>query len=186
VVESQGTRADILRVALELFRTQGYDATSLRQIAERLGITKAALYYHFRAKEQLVIELTRPFLDGFSSIVATARARADEESAVTTEELLGQYLDLIIAEHEVLSLLAGDPGTMKHPDIGQRGTTLVRAFQAELVGSEASDDDHVRAACAVGAINAAAGLPAGAIENARTHVLRAALAVLASGEPGSG
>lgn len=180
MAETQGTRADILRVALELFRAQGYDATSLRQIAERLGITKAALYYHFRAKEQLVVELTRPFLDGFSAIVVTARAR-DDDGAVSAEELLGQYLDLIIAEHEVLSLLAGDPGTMKHPDIGLRGRTLVRAFQAELVGPEASDADHVRAACSVGAVNAAADLPPGSIATARPHVLRAALAVLRSG-----
>src|SRR5216110_1198663 len=48
------TRARIQRVALELFAEQGYDATSLREIAERLGVTKAALYYHFKSKEDIV------------------------------------------------------------------------------------------------------------------------------------
>ena len=42
------TRARIQRVALELFAEQGYDKTSLREIAERLDVTKAALYYHFK------------------------------------------------------------------------------------------------------------------------------------------
>src|ERR1700694_4782548 len=44
---SPSTRQQILDTALTLFTVQGYDATSLRQIADRLGVTKAALYYHF-------------------------------------------------------------------------------------------------------------------------------------------
>jgi AcrR family transcriptional regulator len=51
------TRERILDVALDLFVDQGYDATSLRQIAERLGVTKAALYYHFEAKEDILTAL---------------------------------------------------------------------------------------------------------------------------------
>src|SRR5215475_13717231 len=45
------TRERIQSIALELFAEQGYEKTSLREIAERLGVTKAALYYHFRSKE---------------------------------------------------------------------------------------------------------------------------------------
>src|SRR5262249_12854805 len=41
-----GTRERIQAIALELFAEQGYEKTSLREIAERLGVTKAALYYH--------------------------------------------------------------------------------------------------------------------------------------------
>src|SRR5580700_10584334 len=51
------TRERILEIALELFTTQGYDRTSLRDIAERLGTTKAALYYHFARKEDILVEL---------------------------------------------------------------------------------------------------------------------------------
>ena len=51
------TRQRILDVALDLFIDQGYDGTSLRQIADRLGITKAALYYHFGAKEDILMAL---------------------------------------------------------------------------------------------------------------------------------
>ena len=46
------TRVRIQQVALELFAEQGYERTSLREIAERLGVTKAALYYHFKSKEE--------------------------------------------------------------------------------------------------------------------------------------
>ncbi|MEI5098546.1 TetR/AcrR family transcriptional regulator [Streptomyces sp. PmtG] len=58
------TRQRIQDVALELFAGQGYEKTSLREIAERLEVTKAALYYHFKTKEAILTsifdDLTRP------------------------------------------------------------------------------------------------------------------------------
>jgi AcrR family transcriptional regulator len=60
---AQNTRERILDVARELFTDQGYDVTSLREIADRLGFTKAALYYHFQSKEQILQALLAP-IDG--------------------------------------------------------------------------------------------------------------------------
>ena len=57
---ARDTRAEILAVATELFIEQGYEATSLREIAERLDITKAALYYHFRSKDDILGALIEP------------------------------------------------------------------------------------------------------------------------------
>ncbi|HEY1740323.1 MAG TPA: helix-turn-helix domain-containing protein, partial [Acidimicrobiia bacterium] len=57
---ARDTRGEILAVASELFTDKGYDATSLREIAERLGITKAALYYHFPSKEDILRALLEP------------------------------------------------------------------------------------------------------------------------------
>jgi AcrR family transcriptional regulator len=51
------TRRDVQRVAFELFTTRGYEATSLREIAEELGINKASLYYHFPGKEAILRSL---------------------------------------------------------------------------------------------------------------------------------
>jgi len=56
------TRERILDTALDLFIEQGYDKTSLREIAERVGVTKAALYYHFASKEQIFRTLVEPLL----------------------------------------------------------------------------------------------------------------------------
>ncbi|WP_382306428.1 TetR/AcrR family transcriptional regulator [Herbiconiux sp. UC225_62] len=53
------TRHEIQDAALTLFSAQGYDATSLREIAERVGISKAALYYHFRSKDEIVASVLR-------------------------------------------------------------------------------------------------------------------------------
>ncbi len=64
------TRQRIQDVALELFAEQGYEKTSLREIAERLDVTKAALYYHFKTKEEILVsifdDLTQPILDSVS------------------------------------------------------------------------------------------------------------------------
>jgi AcrR family transcriptional regulator len=54
---SVNTRERILDVALDLFTEQGFDGTSLRQIAEQLGVTKAALYYHFTSKDDILLAL---------------------------------------------------------------------------------------------------------------------------------
>ncbi|HLM18678.1 MAG TPA: helix-turn-helix domain-containing protein [Acidimicrobiia bacterium] len=58
---SGDTRERILSVANELFIEQGYEGTSLREIADRLDITKAALYYHFRSKDEILETLLTPF-----------------------------------------------------------------------------------------------------------------------------
>ena len=55
--QGSGTRERILDISLELFTTQGYDKTSLREIAEHLGFSKAAIYYHFESKEAILMAL---------------------------------------------------------------------------------------------------------------------------------
>src|ERR1700689_2567042 len=52
-----GTRERILDIALDLFIEQGFDKTPLRQIAEKLGFSKAALYYHFASKDDILMAL---------------------------------------------------------------------------------------------------------------------------------
>ncbi|HEX8002308.1 MAG TPA: helix-turn-helix domain-containing protein [Mycobacteriales bacterium] len=172
------TRDQILRAALELFLSQGYDATSLRQIAERLNLTKAALYYHFPAKEHLVVELTRPFLEGFAEIVGEARAASRGGEPIGVDDLIARYLDLVLAHHDVLHLLTYDPAAQNHPDVGQRARALYHGLLTEIVGPDAGDADSIRAACALAAVSAAPMLPATRLRTARRHLLASALAAL--------
>lgn len=67
------TREQIQAVALELFAEQGYERTSLREIAERLGVTKAAVYYHYRTKEEILESLFADLLGGIDEVLAWAR-----------------------------------------------------------------------------------------------------------------
>lgn len=175
--ESRSTRNAILAVALELFREQGYDATSLRQISERLGLTKAALYYHFPAKEHLVVELTKPFLDAIANLVTFSRTSGVNTDA-DRDQVLTDYLDLFVAHHPVIRLLAQDPGTLHHPDVGQRARALVFALHTELAGRDAGEQDRVRVGCALAAIASLSNLPPDQVTAARATVLAAARAAI--------
>lgn len=75
--DSSDTRTRIQEVALDLFTEQGYEATSLREIAERLGVTKAALYYHFKTKEDIVTSLIDDRLEMVQELLAWARTQPD-------------------------------------------------------------------------------------------------------------
>ena len=57
VGDERSTRERVLDVALDIFIEQGYDKASLREIAERMGFTKAALYYHFPSKADMLLAL---------------------------------------------------------------------------------------------------------------------------------
>ncbi|NKY59283.1 helix-turn-helix transcriptional regulator [Nocardia flavorosea] len=74
---------------MELFSEQGYEKTSLPQIAERLGVTKAALYYHFRTKEDIVASLSDDVRRGIDELIAWAEATPPGHAR--TAEILDRY-----------------------------------------------------------------------------------------------
>lgn len=67
-------RADILRTAMAMFTERGYAAISLGQIADAVGVTKSALYNHFRSKESLYTEVVCDLLDRIAAGVTGAFA----------------------------------------------------------------------------------------------------------------
>src|SRR6059058_5044611 len=96
------TRSRVQKVALELFAEQGYEKTSLREIAERLGVTKAALYYHFKSKEDIVASLFAELKDEIDAIVDWAAAEPpgpETRQAIVrryTETMRGPGGDLMV------------------------------------------------------------------------------------------
>jgi AcrR family transcriptional regulator len=88
-----GTRAKIQAVALELFAEQGYEKTSLREIAERLGVTKAALYYHFRTKEDIVASLFDDVVAQIDEVIAWAGEQVVDQEI--RREIVRRYSDVV-------------------------------------------------------------------------------------------
>ena len=68
------TRQRILDIAVDLFIEQGYAGTSVRDISERLGMTKGSLYYHFASKEEVLNALVAPLLEDLDQFVLDAEA----------------------------------------------------------------------------------------------------------------
>jgi AcrR family transcriptional regulator len=75
------TRDRILDVALELFTESGYEASSLRQIAERVGITKASLYYHFPSKKDILKALVERVSGGAEGFYQQLMGRGQDVAA---------------------------------------------------------------------------------------------------------
>lgn len=74
-------REAVLRAAIELFIAQGYDATSISDLAGSLGVTKSAVYHHFSSKESLLGAALDEALAGLDAAVEQAARAGDERSA---------------------------------------------------------------------------------------------------------
>ena len=109
------TRDRILEIALDLFIEKGFDKSSLREIAEQLGFSKAAIYYHFASKDDILMALHMRLHDigrqaieglepaaGGSGLVGGAARRARRRDA-------GQPQDLRHARSEPLGFRAAPP-----------------------------------------------------------------------------
>ncbi|NIY64249.1 TetR family transcriptional regulator [Streptomyces malaysiensis] len=81
-------RAELLAVAADVFAEQGYNATTVRQIADAAGMLAGSLYYHFDSKESMLDEILSGFLDelwaGYDAVLeADLAPRATIEALVT-------------------------------------------------------------------------------------------------------
>jgi AcrR family transcriptional regulator len=135
-------REQILSCALELFRKQGYDRTSLREISERLGISKSGLYHHFGAKDDLVMSLVGPLLDRIGELVSAGAAIRGRDEL---RAFLTSYIDTFIENRQVVSLLANDVGVRNHARISQRLTAANDALYDHLMGPDPDLSARVRA-----------------------------------------
>ena len=174
------TRARILDVALELIADRGFAATSTREIAERLGFTKAALYYHFRTKDDLLAAIVGTVMADLETLVERGQgARTPEER----RELVEGYVHLVQAHADLIRVLASDPSVKKsaglhdampifrrlgrplagadEPDAAQRirVRAALMAIHGVLVYAQPGEDPEVSRAAAIDAACAVLGLP---------------------------
>ncbi len=118
--DQSGTRARIQTVALELFTEQGYEATSLREIAERLGVTKAALYYHFKTKEDIIASVVEDRIEAMDELITWARSQ--EDVAEMRRELLRRYAAELShdQQHGAMRFMERNQTSLKnHPQMAQ-------------------------------------------------------------------
>lgn len=105
------TRSRIQNVARELFSQKGVQRTSLQDIADRLGISKPALYYHFSSREDLVRSILQPLIDEGEEFVAT-QERLRGAARATPRELLQGYFDFHYRHRADLLLIVTDLTTL--------------------------------------------------------------------------
>ncbi|HVM35404.1 MAG TPA: helix-turn-helix domain-containing protein [Actinomycetota bacterium] len=143
------TRLAILETALDLFVRQGYEKTPLSEVSDRLGVTKAALYYHFKSKESILVELVSPYLEEMDDLI---NKTSNGHSPASSDELLGAYLDLLLKHREIARLLDRDISALSHPDVEKRVNGQSRRLRRLLAGAQGGRPATVRAEAALGAL----------------------------------
>lgn len=143
------TRTQISDIALELFLSQGYHETSMQQIADRLGITKAALYYHFASKSDIVGSLIEPLADDLDHVLDLAE-QADGPQNVRAAVLEG-YLDVLIRYRGSILALMRDVSATP-PNFYERMVRFGERAKELIAGPDASLDERIRATQALSAL----------------------------------
>lgn len=147
------TKERILDIALQLFTEQGYDATSLQEIADRLGFTKAALYYHFRSKDDILMalhlrmhQIGRERLDQLVEGPVTLETWESVLSSLIDEMLDQRSLFLLHERNQaVLERLHEKDHAAEHDDLQAR-------LRQILSDPAISLRDRVRMSCSLGAV----------------------------------
>ncbi|MFE7028898.1 TetR/AcrR family transcriptional regulator [Streptomyces sp. NPDC057621] len=111
------TRQRIQDVAVELFAEQGYEKTSLREIAERLDVTKAALYYHFKTKEDILISLFEDLTRPMDELIEWGKDRP--RSLDTKQELLRRYSQALTDAAPLFRFMQENQATVRELSIGE-------------------------------------------------------------------
>jgi AcrR family transcriptional regulator len=140
----------IAHLALARFRVGGFVGTSIADLAGALGVSKAAIYYHYRSKDALLHRLVDPLLDAIDACIRDHTT--PDTSAPTPRQLLGAYLTVLLAHREVVPLVATDVAVLNHPTIGPRLHAQNQQLQSFLSGPDTSPSARLRAEAALGAI----------------------------------
>ncbi|MFE4538903.1 TetR/AcrR family transcriptional regulator [Streptomyces scopuliridis] len=119
------TRQRIQDVALELFAEQGYEKTSLREIAERLEVTKAALYYHFKTKEDILISLFEDLSRPLDELIAWGAAQP--HTLETKQEILRRYSAALQGAAPLFRFMQENQATVRELSIGH-------TFKERMIG----------------------------------------------------
>lgn len=129
------TRERILAVAAKLFAQHGYVGTSVRDIAEQLGISNPSLYHHFRSKQELFGELLREPL----AIVDIAVQEADKlRGEARARRVLGGLLDAMQVHCGIVMTAIHDANHV--PNVRQDLLAAAQPFVAELLSKSAAKD----------------------------------------------
>jgi AcrR family transcriptional regulator len=146
-------RQRILDVAMELFLDRGYGSTSIRDIAERLGVSKAAVYYHFPAKEQLASALLKPALDSLGAVADGVAA-----GRLTPPQALAELASGHAAGGRIMTAMRQDPSLQEAARATQaQGMAEFERIARALAGPRPSQAGLVRAHSALGALFAGLG-----------------------------
>jgi AcrR family transcriptional regulator len=147
------TRGRIQQTALALFTENGYEATSLREIAERLGVTKAALYYHFKTKDEIIESLVHDRVAMIETLLEWASSQP--RTLQTRREFVRRYSEMLHQQdhHQLMRFFERNQSSMHQ----QRAGVMMREKMMQvldlLADTDAPVQDQIRCSLAIFALH---------------------------------
>ncbi|MEV6486701.1 helix-turn-helix domain-containing protein [Streptomyces sp. NPDC051576] len=146
------TRQRIQDVALELFAEQGYEKTSLREIAEHLDVTKAALYYHFKTKEEILVSIFEDLTKPIEDLIEWGRDQP--HTLETKQEIVRRYGDALDGATPLFRFMQENQATVRDLRIGERFKDRMRGLREIVIDPESNLVDQVRSLSAIFTLHA--------------------------------
>ncbi len=92
-------RQEILRASARLFQQQGYDGTSMNDVAAALKLSKGGLYHHFQSKDEILFDLMSHAMDiTEEKVLKPVKAIADPEERLRT--LIRLHIGVVLSERD--------------------------------------------------------------------------------------
>ncbi|MHA6764165.1 TetR/AcrR family transcriptional regulator [Streptacidiphilus sp. PAMC 29251] len=167
--QARQTRQRILDTAGRLFSERSYEGTTLQQIADEMGVTKAAVYYYFPTKAEILTAIVVPefqAMDDLLDVAETKRSRAERIRVV-----VAGLVDMLVAQREALSILHANPSIKVVPGTDTASFEAMRERAVTvLYGDDPTPDQRAALYITVGV---AAAVPS--LADLPTEVLRETL-----------
>lgn len=143
--EAKNARAEILKAADQLFGKQGFDATSTREIAERSGVNKALIHYHFKNKDALLESVLDQYYQKLAGVLLAVINRPGSAEQ-NLHLLIDLYLDFLSENLNFSRIVQRESAGGKHLSriqkhlvpIFQAGSRLVQGAYPESKSGELS------------------------------------------------
>ena len=149
------TRERLVGVAIDLFTRHSFAGTSLQMIADDIGFTKAAIYHHFRTREQLLLAVLEPLLDELRVVVDAAQAKRSAHARA--DQMLTGYAALAVRHRRLVGVLAADPSVAAALEERADWTQLIARQLALLADVDPGPAGKVKAAMVFAGMATAAG-----------------------------
>ena len=133
----------VLRAAIDLFNRKGYDATSIGDVAEELGVTKSAVYHHVASKDALLAEALDEALDELEAVVAGAAA-ADGSAYERLQDVVRRSVEVLVDHQPAVTLLLRVHGNSPTELAALERRRRIDAQLAALV-AQSADEGALRA-----------------------------------------
>ena len=144
----QTTSEDLRRVALREFAASGYQGTSIQQIAERAGVSKASVLYHYASKEQLLEAVISPALDALDGVLLDLdKLRGTSESR---GEFLERFVDFLLDHRLAVHVIVNQSASLIDVPVIGRARDEIRRIAAYFEQRVGSVDEKVRFGVALG------------------------------------